>query len=70
MAPKAEPKPKNKRKYNNDRKAKIEAGEDWVYHFKINPLVGLKLIEEQEKHGGEFEKMINNRLAKSFRIKI
>ncbi len=63
-------KPKNK--YSTDVLKKIKEGKPWAYLLTINPKVAVKLVEEVESNpnGGEYQKTINNILAKHYKIKL
>ena len=64
-------KPK-KNKYSKDVLEKVKNGESWIYPLKVHPKIALKLVEEIESNpsGGEYQKLINNILAKHYKIKI
>lgn len=60
-----------KRPYSKDIKSKLKNGDSWKYHFEIDNDVALKIIEEKEasETGGEYSRIINSRLRKSYGIK-
>jgi hypothetical protein len=63
---------KSKNKYSTDVKQKIKDGKPWKYLLEIHPKVATKIVEDIESNplGGEYQRLINNILAKHYRIKI
>lgn len=64
-------KTKQKRKYKQVTREDILAGKDWKMNLPIEKDVALKIIEERDSNpgGGEFVKIINNRLRLGYKMK-
>jgi hypothetical protein len=71
MATETVEKPK-KNKYSKDVLEKIKAGKPWIYPLNIHPKNATKLVEDIESNpsGGEYQKLLNNIIAKHYKIKI
>lgn len=63
--------PKKGAKYEKDPKKKLDAGLDWPIKFKVDPIVGYKLLEKMGEHpkGTEYGFEINRALKKAYGIK-
>lgn len=62
-------KKKKQRKYNVNPKEKIEQGIPWDMHIVIDPEVGKKIIEENEKTGADYKFLVTKALKKAYRVK-
>lgn len=63
---------KEKRKYTTVTKEFILSGKDWKLNLPMDKDVALAIIDERDKNpgGGEFVKIVMNRLRQAYKIKI
>jgi len=61
-------KKKAKRPYGTNIREKLTNGKGWRLFLEIENDVALKIVDEKESsvNGGEFKKIINNRLRKAY----
>jgi hypothetical protein len=54
------------RKYEKDPRKKIEAGQPWTMHFDLENDVALKLLDEKERTGADYSRLLNQRIRKGY----